>query len=134
MFAPALALLPCGGSVWHSPHHCMVYRGDRAVVWALAHESAFLCPMKCCPCLDVYATWSVLMHSLHDPPLVLAEERDLAMESHLAALGIWLVLPLRLWRERCWTCPLPHWGASLARGWRWCWRRPWCTVWGAPLT
>ena len=41
VFASALTLLPCDGRVWHSPHRCFVYRSDRAVVWALAHECAF---------------------------------------------------------------------------------------------
>ena len=110
-FASALALLPCDGRMWYSPHHCTVYRGDHVVVWALAHESAFPGPVHYCPCPDVYVTWSGLVHSPRDPPVVLAAERDLAMESYLAVLGAWLVLPPRLRRERLLDATPPDWGS-----------------------
>ena len=46
--ASGLTLLPC--------HHCKVYGGACAVVWALAHQSAFLGPVRYSPCSDVYVT------------------------------------------------------------------------------
>ena len=70
------------------------------VVRALAHESAFPGPVHYYPRPNVYVTWSGLVHSPRDPPMVLAEERDLAMESYLVALSAWLVLSPRLRRER----------------------------------
>ena len=86
-FASALTLLPCDGRVGHSPHHCTMYRGDGAVVWALARESAFPGEVQLTPRADVYVTWSGLLHSPRGPPVVRAAERDLAMESYLGALG-----------------------------------------------
>ena len=68
-------------------HHCTVYCRDCVVVQALAHESAFPGPVHFCPRLDVYVTWSSLVHTLRDPLVVVAEERDFAMESYLAALS-----------------------------------------------
>ena len=44
----------------------------------------------------MYVTWSGLVHSTCEPPVVLAEERDLAMESYLVTLGAGLVLLLPL--------------------------------------
>ena len=99
VFVCALALLPCDGRVWHSPHHCTVYRSDRVVVLALVHESAFPCPVPPPP-PNVYVTWSGLVHSLRDPPVVLAQERDLA----------WLEVPPRLWCERLLDVSPPDWG------------------------
>ena len=95
-FAFALTLLPCDGRVWHSPYQCTVYRGDSAVAWALAHESAFPGLVHYTPCPDVYVTWSGLVHSPRGPKVVLAAQRDLTMDSYLGALGTWLVLPARL--------------------------------------
>ena len=54
MFASALALLQCDGHVWHSPHNCTVYRGNRVVPWGVAHESTFLGTVQFCACHDVY--------------------------------------------------------------------------------
>ena len=67
-FASALTVLQCDGRVWHSPYHCTVYKGDRAVVWALAHESAFPGVVQYTPCPAVYVTWSGLVHFLRPPP------------------------------------------------------------------
>ena len=41
--------------------------------------------------------------------MVLAAERDLAMESYSVALRAWLVLPLRLWREQLLDVSPPDW-------------------------
>ena len=68
-FASALALLPCNGHGWHSPHHSTVYRGDCAVIRAFAHGSAFPGPVRCTPYPDVYVTWLGLVHSPRGPPV-----------------------------------------------------------------
>ena len=89
---------------------CTVDRGDRAVVKALAHEFAFPGPMRYTPCSDVYVPWPGLVHSPRSPPVVVAEERNLAMESYLGALGAWLVLSPRLRRERLLDMTPLDWG------------------------
>ena len=58
------------------------------------------------------------MHFLRDPPVVLAEERDLAMELYLVALGTWLVLPPRLWHQQLLDVSPQGWG----------WPGPWVAV------
>ena len=74
--------------------------------------------MRYTPCPDMYVTLSGLVHSPRGPLVVMAEERDLAMDTYLGALGASLVLPPRLWRERLLDMTPPT-GAGLANGWRW---------------
>ena len=86
-FACALTLLPCDGRMWHSPHHCTVYRRDRGAFWALVHECAYRGQLQYAPRPDMYVTWSGLVHSTRGPPVVHAAERDRAMDSNRGALG-----------------------------------------------